>query len=555
MKDSARILIVDDEHNTREAMARYLRLRFNVATAADGGEAIELLKHEDFDLVLTDLRMPKADGMSVLEATASKANRPACILLTAYGSIGDAVAAVKKGAFDFVAKPVKLDKLEAVIDAALAARRKAAEDKAAQAEATVAATAPAVAAPPPGIVLPTDDPANPMTKVMSLVKTVAPTRSTVLLTGESGTGKEVFARMIHDWSGRTGYFVPVHCAALTATLLESELFGYEKGAFTGAAERHKGRFEVADHGTLFLDEIGEIDPATQVKLLRVLETRSFERVGGTETIKVDVRLVAATNRDLRKMVSEGTFREDLFYRLSVVNLELPPLRDRKSDIPGLIHSFIAEFARENERDVTGIAPDALAELVAYPWPGNIRELRNCIECMVVLAREKILRKSDIPEAIRNHENPVPPGSAVPAPEPEIETFENSERKLIEKLSPSATATARRPPNCSASAAAPSTAVSPNNRDFTGRNRSRPEVSGIRAGLPSGCSRPNGRNHPGRACGNCRFQDRNWFRLAEYRNILPKRVSGRTPRAGPDRIRGGNGLLRRRCSCRRPVPSF
>lgn len=177
MKDSARILIVDDEHNTREAMARYLRLRFNVATAADGGEAIELLKHEDFDLVLTDLRMPKADGMSVLEATASKANRPACLLLTAYGSIGDAVAAVKKGAFDFVAKPVKLDKLEAVIDAALAARRKAAEDKAAQAEATVAATAPAVAAPPPGIVLPTDDPANPMTKVMSLVKTVAPTRS------------------------------------------------------------------------------------------------------------------------------------------------------------------------------------------------------------------------------------------------------------------------------------------------------------------------------------------------------------------------------------------
>lgn len=431
MKDTARILIVDDEHNTREAMARYLRLRFNVTTAADGGEAIELLKHEDFDLVLTDLRMPKADGMSVLEATASKANRPACILLTAYGSIGDAVAAVKKGAFDFVAKPVKLDKLEAEIDTALAARRKAGKNAETEAAAETAPGA-AAAAPAPGIVLPTDDPANPMTKVMSLVRTVAPTRSTVLLTGESGTGKEVFARMIHDWSGRTGYFVPVHCAALTATLLESELFGYEKGAFTGAAERHKGRFEVADHGTLFLDEIGEIDPATQVKLLRVLETRSFERVGGNETIKVDVRLIAATNRDLRKMVSAGTFREDLFYRLSVVNLELPPLRDRKSDIPGLIHSFIAEFARENGRDVTGIAPDALAELVAYPWPGNIRELRNCIECMVVLAGEKILRQADIPEAIRNHENPLPPGSAAPAPEPEVETFENSERKLIEK---------------------------------------------------------------------------------------------------------------------------
>lgn len=432
MKKPAKILIVDDEHNTREAMARYLRTRFDISTAADGGEAIELLKHENFDLVLTDLRMPKADGMSVLEAATSKANRPACILLTAYGSIDDAVAAVKKGAFDFVTKPVKLDKLEAVINAAVTARQSI--EKNSKSDTTSADTAqdsPNVII-PSGIVLPENNPSNPMTKVMALVKTVAPTRSTVLLTGESGTGKEVFARMIHDQSGRTGYFVPVHCAALTATLLESELFGYEKGAFTGAAEQHKGRFEIADHGTLFLDEIGEIDPPTQVKLLRVLETRSFERVGGNQTIKVDARLIAATNRNLRKMVSEGTFREDLFYRLSVVNLDLPPLRNRKCDIPGLIYSFIAEFAKENGRNVNDITPEAMAKLVDYPWPGNIRELRNCIECMVVLAQDTKLRIEDIPESISNHENPVSPGTTALLPEPEIETFENSERKLIEK---------------------------------------------------------------------------------------------------------------------------
>ncbi len=434
MNYATKILIVDDEANTRDAMARFLRMRFTVFTAADGGEAIEMLKSQDFDLVLTDLRMPKADGMSVLEAAAGKANRPECILLTAFGTISDAVAAVKKGAFNFLAKPVKLDKLEEMINDALKARQARISSKATQVESTVAETAPAVTALPAGIVLSNEDPANPMGMVVSLVKTVAPTRSTVLLTGESGTGKEVFARLLHDWSERPGLFVPVHCAALTATLLESELFGYEKGAFTGAVSQRKGRFEVADHGTLFLDEIGEIDLATQVKLLRVLETRTFERVGGSETIKVDARLVAATNRNLRRMVAEGTFREDLFYRLSVVNLELPPLRERKNEIPRLIEGFIKEFASENQREVEGIAPDALAELISYDWPGNIRELRNCIECMVVLTQGKLLQRGNIPPNILEHINPIPaiPTTSEPEVEPEAETIEESKMQLIEK---------------------------------------------------------------------------------------------------------------------------
>ncbi len=427
-----KILIVDDEHNTREALARCLAPRFDVTTAADGGAAIELLKEHDYDLVLTDLRMPNADGMSVLEAAQSKASRPPCVLLTAYGSIDEAVAAVKKGAFDFVQKPVKLDRLDAVVDAALAARRE-------QASANVVSGAAGQSAGSVGVIseeeIAAESKVSPaMARVLATVETVAPTRSTVLLTGESGTGKEVIARMIHDRSGRTGYFVPVHCAALTATLLESELFGYEKGAFTGAAERRKGRFELADKGTIFLDEIGEIDAATQVKLLRVLESRSFERVGGSETIKVDVRLIAATNRDLRRMVTEGTFREDLFYRLSVVNLELPPLRERREEIPQLVQEFIREFAAENNRPISGISQEALAELTAMRWPGNIRELRNCIECMVVLAHGPRLEVSDIPETVRREAAAFPVashGDAVPAEEGPVRLEEN-ELRLIEQ---------------------------------------------------------------------------------------------------------------------------
>ena len=426
MPERPKILIADDEYNTRTALSTYLKRRFDVSAAADGGEAIELLKKQDFDVVLTDLRMPEADGMSVLGAARSKANRPVCILLTAFGSISEAVQAVKHGAFDFLAKPIKLDVLEKKIEAALASRREA--PAAAAADATEKPAAPAKdddASP----FFP-DDPADPMSRVLATAAKAAPSRTTVLLTGESGSGKEVVARFIHDRSGRKGLFVPVHCAALTPTLLESELFGHEKDAYTGATQQRRGRFELADGGTLFLDEIGEISPETQIKLLRVLESRAFERVGGSETITVDVRVVAATNRDLKKMVEEKTFREDLYYRLAVVTLELPPLRRRPMEIPLLAEKFVREFARENQRGDLKIAPELMKKLEAHPWPGNIRELRNCLESMVVLSSGDTLTSADLP----------PQFSDAPATTPDPDTgsadaggtLESSERELIAK---------------------------------------------------------------------------------------------------------------------------
>ncbi len=388
------ILIVDDELHTREALMRYLRGRFDVTGAEDGAAALELLKTHDYDLVLTDLRMPGADGMSVLEATLSKASRPPCIVFTAYGTIENAVAAVKAGAFNFVTKPVKLSQLDEVIDAALASRAPSETPKAA-----TAATAETTENPTSsGEMVIGRSPA--MRRVFELVRDAAPSRINILITGESGTGKEVIARAIHDASGRTGLFVPVHCAALPANLLESELFGHEKGAFTGAIERRKGRFELADGGTIFLDEIGEIEPAIQVKLLRVLESRSVERIGGHEQIHCDARLVTATNRNLAAMVAEGTFREDLYYRLEGINIEMPPLRERREDIPELTRRFIETAARENDRAVSGITPQAQRMLNAYSWPGNIRELKHCVERMVVLAHGDQLDVGDIPENIR-----------------------------------------------------------------------------------------------------------------------------------------------------------
>jgi DNA-binding NtrC family response regulator len=303
---------------------------------------------------------------------------------------------MKKGAFDFVTKPVKLAKLEEVISAALAAAEKE-KTSLPELPGNEIAELPQIPVITGKNIVPPQSENDPMQKIYRTALAVAPSKSTVLLTGESGTGKEVVARFIHDNSKRKGLFVPVHCAALTATLLESELFGYEKGAFTGAAERRRGRFELADGGTVFLDEIGEIDAATQVKLLRVLETRSFERVGGTETLQCDLRVIAATNKDLKEMVKAGTFREDLFYRLSVINLELPPLRERRSEIPRLAQSFAAEFSAENGKNVT-VSASALEKLQQKNWQGNIRELRNCIECLVVLAPDgSALEADDIPD--------------------------------------------------------------------------------------------------------------------------------------------------------------
>ena len=387
------LLIVDDECNTRETLLDFLGRKFDVAGAGNGTEALKLLQERDFDLVLTDLRMPETDGMSVLEAAQSKAKRPKCIMMTAYGSISDAVQAMKYGAFDFITKPVRLSKLEEVIKTALSAAETVADAEIVPEKPLVSPTAET-----PGIVMP-DSGDDPMRSVYKTALTVAPTKSTVLLLGESGTGKEVVARYIHDHSRRTGLFVAVHCPAFSATLLEDELFGHERGAFTNAVAQRRGRFELADHGTLFLDEIGEIDAATQVKLLRVLETHEFERLGGNETVRSDFRLIAATNRDLKAMVDAGEFREDLYYRLSVVDLSLPPLRERRGEIPRLVQTFITGFAKENMKNVTGIAPEALKKLASLPWRGNIRELRNCIEKMVVLASGEILQVEDIPQEL------------------------------------------------------------------------------------------------------------------------------------------------------------
>ena len=384
MSEMKKILIVDDEINTRQALVRYLRRRFEIDEAEDGEAAIRALQKNDYDLVLTDLRMPGVDGMGVLDAALSKAYSPLCIVFTAYGSVEKAVEAVKKGAFDFLTKPVKLDKLETVIANALESVKKQ----------------PVRQSLPAGkeLQLPVSE---AMRKLDEIIATAAPSRSTVLITGESGSGKEVAAKKLHKLSGRKGLFVPVHCAALPENLLESELFGHEKGAFTGASDMRKGRFELADGGTLFLDEIGEIPLSIQVKLLRVLETKTFERIGSAEPIKCDIRLLAATNRDLKKMVDEGTFREDLYYRLNVVNLEIPPLREHAQDIEHLANAFAAEFAAENGKQTPVFSPEAMQKLKEYPFPGNVRELRNCIERLIVFNSAPVISIEDLPDNIRN----------------------------------------------------------------------------------------------------------------------------------------------------------
>ncbi len=395
-KNQPAILIVDDERNTREALARYLRPKYEITMAEDGIRGINLIQRNDYDLILTDLRMPGADGMSVLDAALKKKSPPPCIVFTAYGSIESAVSAVKGGAFDFVTKPVNLDRLEIVINRALESKMLKDENRMLRKKLHNEFKIDCIVAK-----------SAPMQEVLETVRQVAPTRSTILITGESGSGKEVIAQAIHQLSGRKGAIMAVHCAALPPTLLESELFGHEKGAFTGAVEQKKGRFELADNGTLFLDEIGEIEPQIQVKLLRVLETRTFERVGGVEQVFTDTRLISATNRDLRNMVAEGKFREDLFYRLDVVNIHIPPLRERQEDIPILVKTFIDEFAEDNSKGRQSISEEALDVLCNYKWPGNIRELRNCIERMVVLSRGPLLQLDNVPVGIRGGDFSAP----------------------------------------------------------------------------------------------------------------------------------------------------
>jgi DNA-binding NtrC family response regulator len=383
------VLVIDDERNTREGLRRAFRHKYEILLAENATNGLDLLHDNDVDVIVTDLRMPGMDGMALTREITAKENAPIVIMLTAYGSLETSVQAMNVGAYDYLTKPIDLDSLEMVIDRGLETRRERQANDTGSDDSRGGFD---------GIV----GRSKAMIDVFETVRQVADARSTVLLTGESGTGKELFARSIHELSPRhDGPFVVVHCAALNQNLLESELFGHEKGAFTSAHERNTGRFELADGGTLFLDEIGEIDLATQVKLLRVLETRTFERVGGSKAIKVDVRLVAATNRDLKAMVDEGQFREDLFYRLNVVNITLPPLRERHDDLPILLDHYLHVFAAENGKKLAGFAPEAMTLLQAYSWPGNVRELRNCVERMVVMARGDRLTLKDVPADIRN----------------------------------------------------------------------------------------------------------------------------------------------------------
>jgi DNA-binding NtrC family response regulator len=384
------VLIVDDEKHTRDGLQQVLAESYDVTVAASADEAFNLLDAQAFDIVLTDLRMPGKSGLKVIDKALALPQRPAVLMMTAYGNIETAVEAMKRGAVDFLTKPVNLERLEVLMQRALKTKTLEVEvqqlherlDEKFKIEGIIGAS-------------------GKLKAVIDKMRLVAPSRATILIEGESGTGKELIAQAVHQAGPRSrGPFVAVHCAALSDNLLESELFGHERGSFTGATERRVGRFESADGGTLFLDEIGEISHSTQVKLLRFLETKSIERVGGSKPIELDVRLVAATNRNLERQVREGKFREDLFFRLNVVRLFMPPLRERPEDVPLLLAHFIRVFSEENGVPPLTVEAGALRTLQAYSWPGNIRELRNFCENAVVLRRGGSLTEYDLEPKFR-----------------------------------------------------------------------------------------------------------------------------------------------------------
>jgi DNA-binding NtrC family response regulator len=415
------LLIVDDEKTTREGLRAALEDRYEVYLADDAKTAMELLEEESFDVLLTDFRLPNEDGMNLIARAKSLPHPPICILMTAYGSEELAVEAMKRGADDYIAKGrLQIDELEMRIARAVRQRGLEAENKALHQELDTRFGMQNIVGE-----------SRPMREVLEIVQQVAPARATVLLLGESGTGKEMIAKAIHRLSPRARQpMVTVHCAALSPTLLESELFGHEKGAFTGAYERRIGRFEQAQGGTLFLDEIGEIDASTQVKLLRFLGERTFERVGSGKTITADVRLIAATNKNLEEMVKTGTFREDLFFRLRVVEIRLPGLRERPEDIPLLAQAFLREFATENDKKMTGFTAEAMEMLARYSWPGNVRELRTAVEHAVVLCRGERIAARDLPPSVRSGPSAVGSTEIPAAPAEAPLSVQENERHLI-----------------------------------------------------------------------------------------------------------------------------
>ena len=394
------VLIVDDEKHNREGLRLSLEDEFDIYLAANIDEATEVLKSETVDVMVTDLRLGGESGMDLISFALSRPKPPDCILMTAYGSVDVAVEAMKKGAYDYVSKPLNIDELELVIKRAIHSRNVEEENIALKTQVekrfgleNIIGTSQA------------------MQSVFEIIRQVAPTRATVLIEGESGTGKELVARALHNLSGRPkSKIVSVHCAALSEQLLESELFGHERGAFTGAIEKRIGRFEEASGGTLFLDEIGEIDANIQVKLLRALGERTIERLGGNKAVKVDVRVITATNKNLAELVKEGKFRDDLFFRINVVCIQLPPLRGRKEDIPVLVAAFLKEFAEENNKQKADLTADAMRVILDYDWPGNVRELRTAIEHGVVMCNSAKIGIRHLPPFLKKHDNGTAPGT-------------------------------------------------------------------------------------------------------------------------------------------------
>ena len=386
------ILTIDDEENIRNGLADNFELEgYEVKQAASGEEGLKLIAEGGIDLVITDLRMDGISGSEVVQRVTSEHPGIPIIVLTGHGSIDDATAALKAGAFDFLTKPLDLDHLNKIVKNALQGKILAEQNRELQAKLLKSQNGDEMIGK-----------SDSLNRVRQMISKAAPARASVLITGESGVGKELVARAVHEQSDRAkGPFIVVHCAALSETLIESELFGFEKGAFTGAENLHKGRFELADGGTIFLDEIGEVNLATQVKLLRVLQEHKFERVGGEKSIEVDVRVVAATNRNLEDEVKAGKFREDLFYRLNVVRIEMPALRERMDDIPLLMHAFLREFNIENKKNIKGFDKAAKSAMIKYSWPGNIRELKNAVESAVVMCTGDEIKMEDLPRSLRS----------------------------------------------------------------------------------------------------------------------------------------------------------
>ncbi len=399
MADAARIrvLVVDDDQAIREALSRTLeKLGYGVEVAEDGQVGLDRLRQGGVHILLADLRMPKISGQELLKAAKAIAPDVEVIVITGHGTVEDAVEAMKEGAYDFITKPFKRVQLEKTIKKAAEKQALVLQNRSLQQRLDALQAGGQIIGHSPV-----------MLRTLDLVNQVAPSTATVLIQGESGTGKELIANAIHHGSPRRDRpLIKVSCAALPETLLESELFGHERGAFTGADRQKPGRFELADGGTLFIDEIGELTATTQAKLLRVLQEGEFERLGGTRTLKVDLRLVAATNADLASMVREKRFREDLYYRLNVITIQLPPLRERREDVPLLAHHFLRRYAERNGKPIIGFTDEAMDLLEGYTWPGNVRELENVIERAVVLTRSTMISPADLPEAIVGSEQAV-----------------------------------------------------------------------------------------------------------------------------------------------------